>query len=76
MASTDPGEEFWADLTERQENLDPDAVDAWAHKDEEFDNDANNSSGFGTSNLRIDSSFDLSLSMRRCQGGLLPAHLR
>lgn len=60
MAPTDSGEEFWADLAKRQENLDPDGADAWAHENEEFDDEADNSSGFGKSNLQIDRSFDLS----------------
>ena len=60
MAATDPGEEFWDNPAAGQENLDPDASDAWAHKHEEFDDEADNSSGFGTSNLQVDCSFNLS----------------
>ena len=60
MAATDPGEEFWDNLVAGQENLDPDESDAWAHEHKEFGNEADNSSGFGTSNLQVDCSFDLS----------------
>ena len=60
MAATYPEEEFWNNLTTGQENLDPDVSDAWAHKHEEFDNKADNSSGFGTSNLQVNCFFDLS----------------
>jgi hypothetical protein len=60
MAATDPGVEFSHNLAAGQENLDPDALDALAHEHEEFDDKADNSSGFGTSNLQVDCSFDLS----------------
>ncbi|KAL3788088.1 hypothetical protein HJC23_008150 [Cyclotella cryptica] len=62
-----------------EERLDPDESDAWAHnKCEGFDDEADNSSGSVTSNLQSDCSFDLRQSwpMRKCQGGLLPAHRR
>jgi hypothetical protein len=81
MAAIDPGEEFWDDLATGQENLDPDASDAWAHEHEEFDDEADNSSGFGKSNLQVDCSFDLSfapittkLADVEVPGGLLPTH--
>ena len=36
MSATDPGEEFWHDLAAAQNNLDPDASDAWSHADSEL----------------------------------------
>ena len=36
MSAADPGEEFWHDLAAAQNNLDPDASDAWSHADSEL----------------------------------------
>ena len=36
MSATDPGEEFWHDLAKAQNNLNPDASDAWSHADSEL----------------------------------------
>ena len=60
MSVADPGEEFWCDLTAQQEFLDPDAKDAWAHENEEFEDEGDDSSASGTSDLMADGSFGLS----------------
>ena len=60
MSVADPGEEFWDDLAHTQENLDPDASDAWAHENEEFEDDLDASGHFGITDLQADGSFGLS----------------
>ena len=63
MTASDPGEEFRDDLATGQENSDPDVSDAWAHKLEDFDDEADNPSGFGTSYLQADCCIDLSFAL-------------
>ena len=60
MSVADPGEEFWCNLAAQQEFLDPDAKIAWAHENEEFEDEGNDSSASGTSDLMADGSFGLS----------------
>ena len=40
--------------------MDPDAEDTWAHKNEEFEDEGDDSSASGTSDLMADGSFGLS----------------
>ena len=56
MSVADPGEEFWRNLTAQQEFLDPDPEDAWAHENEEFEDEGDNSSASGMSDLMADGS--------------------
>eukprot|EP00956_Cyclotella_meneghiniana_P022924 scaffold43919_cov42-Cyclotella_meneghiniana.AAC.1 len=64
MSAADPGEEFWGNLAAEQDFLDPDADDAWAHENEEFVDDDDDSSGCGVFDLQADGSYGLSLSAR------------
>ena len=61
MSACDPGEEFWGNLARQQEFLDPDAEDAWAHENEEFDDEGDDSSASRITDLQADGSFGLSL---------------
>ena len=60
MSSADAGEDFWANLVTEQDFLDPDADDAWAHEQEEFVDEGDDSSACGVTNLQADGSFGLS----------------
>jgi hypothetical protein len=60
MSACDPGEEFWDNLARQHEFLDPDAEDAWAHENEEFVDEGDDSSASGTTDLQADGSFGLS----------------
>jgi hypothetical protein len=60
MSACDPGEEFWNNLARQQEFLDPDAEDAWAHENEEFVDEGDDSSASGITDLQADGSFGLS----------------
>ena len=60
MSACDPGEEFWGNLARQQEFLDPDAEDAWAHENEEFDDEGDDSSASRITDLQADGSFGLS----------------
>ena len=60
MSVADPGEEFWCNLAAQQEFLYPDTKDAWAHENKEFEDEGNDSSASGTSDLMADGSFGLS----------------
>ena len=43
MSVADPGEEFWHDLAAQQEFLDPDAEDASAYENKEFEDEVDDS---------------------------------
>ena len=60
MSAADAGEEFWANLAAEQDFLDPDADDAWAHEQEEFEDEGDDSSACGVTDLQADGSFGLS----------------
>ena len=62
MSVADAGEEFWRDLAAQQNFLDSDAEDAWAHENEEFEDEGDDSSASGTSDLMADGSVGLSFS--------------
>ena len=62
MSAVDPGEEFWGNLAAEQDFLDPDADDAWAHENEEFVDEDDDSSGCAVFDLSSDGSYGLSLS--------------
>ena len=62
MSAADAGEEFWANLAAEQDFLDPDADDAWAHVNEEFVDEDDDSSGCAVFDLSSDGSYGLSLS--------------
>ena len=62
MSTADPGEEFWGNLATEQDFLDPDANDAWAHENEEFVDEDDDSSGCAVLDLKADGSYGLSLS--------------
>ena len=55
----DPGEEFWGNLTAEQEFLDPDAEDVGAHKNEEFVDEDDDSSGCGVVDLQAGGSYGI-----------------
>eukprot|EP00956_Cyclotella_meneghiniana_P037498 scaffold139642_cov36-Cyclotella_meneghiniana.AAC.3 len=62
MSAVDPGEEFWGNLAAEQDFLDPDADDAWAHENEEFVDEDDDSSGCAVFDLSADGAYGLSLS--------------
>ena len=59
MSVADPGEEFWHNLAAQHEFLDPHAEIAWARENEEFEDEGDDSSASGTSDIMADGSFGL-----------------
>jgi hypothetical protein len=64
MSAHDPGEEFWQDLVAAQENLDPDADDAWSHADSELCDESDDFTPSDDENHQIEGIFSLT-SQRR-----------
>jgi hypothetical protein len=54
MSDESVGEEFFDDLLNEQENLDPDASDAWDHADNEINDESSLSSPSTDADLEID----------------------
>ena len=59
MSTPDPSEEFWHDLAATQNNLDPDASDAWSHADSELCDESDDFTPSEDENNEIDGIFSL-----------------
>eukprot|EP00956_Cyclotella_meneghiniana_P038892 scaffold161728_cov66-Cyclotella_meneghiniana.AAC.1 len=65
MSATDLGEEFWHDLAAAQNNLDPDASDAWSHADSELCDESDDFTPSDDENQQIDGTFSPTSHRRR-----------